>query len=26
MLKLRPKQMAFMNGTFEIGGYGYSSD
>ncbi len=25
-LKLRPKQMAFMNGTFEIGGYGYSSD
>jgi len=25
-LRMRPKQMAFMNGTFEIGGYGYSSD
>ncbi len=25
-LRLRPKQMAFMNGTFEVGGYGYSSD
>ena len=25
-LKMRPKQLAFMNGTFEVGGYGYSSD
>ena len=25
-LSMRPKQLAFMNGTFEIGGYGYSSD
>ncbi len=25
-LRLRPKQLAFMNGSFEVGGYGYSSD
>ena len=25
-LKMRPKQLAFMNGSFEIGGYGYGSD
>ena len=25
-LRMRPKQLAFMNGTFEVGGYGYSSD
>ena len=24
-LRLKPKQLAFMNGTFELGGYGYSS-
>ena len=25
-LRLRPKQLAFMNGALELGGYGYSSD
>ncbi len=25
-LRLKPKQLAFVNGSFEIGGYGYSSD
>ena len=25
-LRMRPKQLAFMNGSFELGGYGYSSD
>ena len=25
-LKMRPKQLAFMNGSFEVGGYGYGSD
>ena len=25
-LRLKPKQLAFMNGSFEIGGYGYTSD
>ena len=25
-LRLRPKQLAFMNGSVELGGYGYSSD
>ena len=25
-LRLKPKQLAFVNGSFELGGYGYSSD
>ena len=25
-LRMRPKQLAFMNGSFEIGGYGYNSE
>lgn len=25
-LRVRPKQLAFMNGSFEVGGYGYGSD